>query len=61
MLLKRATLEAIREQLNFSEIQARITHDEPLLTRLFEQWWVEPFSLSAWKEASGEPITQGAE
>lgn len=52
-------LEAFRAELEVSAWQQRIAGDNSLLQQLFLAWWVEPFSRSAWLEASGQPIIQG--
>ena len=52
-------LEAFRASLDTAEWQTRFAAEDPLLQRLFQAWWVTPFSDSAWREASGLPIVQG--
>ncbi len=52
-------LEVFRAGLDTSGWQARIAGDDALLKQLYQAWWVQPFSRSAWLEASGLPIVQG--
>jgi len=52
-------LDTFREHLDTADWQQAFAGDNPLLQRLFQMWWVEPFSECAWREASGLPIVQG--
>lgn len=52
-------LAAFRERLDLATFAARIAGEDDQMQRLFQAWWVEPFSQSAWLEASGLPIIQG--
>jgi len=54
-------LEKLRAEIEVSEFEAKLCGDDPLLQRLFRNWFVTPFTLSAFKEATGEPIIQGQE
>ncbi len=51
-------LEATRKALDTSGFASAYTLDDPVRTRLFDSWWVQPIARSAWLEARGEPIVQ---
>lgn len=53
-------LEATREGLDLSEFVDEFAGDDEDARRKFENWWREPIARSAWLEARGEPIKQGA-
>jgi len=54
-------LEKLRTEVDVAEFETKLCGDDPLLQRLFKNWFVNPFALSVFKEASGEPIIQGQE
>jgi glyoxylase-like metal-dependent hydrolase (beta-lactamase superfamily II) len=56
-----ADLEKLRSEIDLSEFETELCGDDPVLRRLFKAWFVTPFTLSAYKEATGEPIVQGQE
>ena len=53
-------LEATRARLGLRAFSDEFAGDDPDRRRKFEQWWISPISRSAWLEARGEPIVQGA-
>ncbi|MFA5939758.1 MAG: MBL fold metallo-hydrolase [Sinimarinibacterium sp.] len=53
-------LEATRAAMDLSVYEQRICGDDALRKRLFKAWWADPITRSAWLEARGEPIIQGA-
>lgn len=53
-------LEATRASIDLSEYQQGIAGDDPQRQFLFKAWWFDPITRSAWLEARGEPIVQGA-
>lgn len=56
-----ADLERVRAEIDVSEFEAKLCGEDVLLQRLFQGWFVTPFTLSTYKEATGEPIIQGQE
>ena len=54
------TLERAREQLDLGPLAARFTGGDARRQQLFDAWFVQPFASSAYKEATGQPIVQGA-
>jgi hypothetical protein len=54
-----ASLEAARKQIDLGPIEGTFTAGETRRKLLLDAWFVQPFSLSAYKEAKGEPIVQG--
>ena len=54
-----ADLDTARSQLDLASWRERLAGNDQALWRLFEAWWVQPISRSAWLEARGEPIVQG--
>ena len=55
-----ATLEQARARLNIGpELEQAFTGGEARRKTLLKGWFLDPFSLSAYKEAKGEPIVQG--
>lgn len=53
-------LEATRKAVDLSAFEKRIAGDDKTLKVLFNAWWVSPIVRSAWLEANGKPIVQGA-
>jgi glyoxylase-like metal-dependent hydrolase (beta-lactamase superfamily II) len=53
-------LETTREKLDLSSFVDEFAGDDADARLKFDNWWTQPISRSAWLEASGEPITQGA-
>jgi glyoxylase-like metal-dependent hydrolase (beta-lactamase superfamily II) len=53
-------LAATKQAVDFGELERRITGDDAERKRLFRAWWIDPIARSAWLEARGEPIVQGA-
>lgn len=53
------TLEAVRGQLDLSAQRRAFAGEDPWLGLWFDQYWVVPFTESAWKEVRGLPIEQG--
>lgn len=53
-------LEATRQAVDLSAFGKRIAGDDPQKLMLFDAWWKAPIVRSAWLEARGEPIVQGA-
>jgi glyoxylase-like metal-dependent hydrolase (beta-lactamase superfamily II) len=55
-----ATLEQARERLSIGpELEQAFTAGDARRKTLLKAWFLDPFSLSAYKEAKGEPIVQG--
>ncbi|MCG8434874.1 MAG: hypothetical protein MJA83_12660, partial [Gammaproteobacteria bacterium] len=52
-------LAAVREQINIGKFRKRYTNGDPLLEVLFNNWFYQPITKSAYKQAKGEPIIQG--
>jgi len=48
-----------RKRVDVADLRRGFTGDDPWLNRWFDQFWTDPIVASAWKEAKGEPITQG--
>ncbi len=55
-----ATLEQARERLDLGPLAGQFTGGDARRQALFDAWFVQPFSSSAYKEAKGQPIVQGA-
>ncbi len=55
-----ATLEEARQRLDLGTLAESFTGGDARRQALFEAWFVQPFSSSAYKEAKGQPIVQGA-
>lgn len=53
-------LEATRQALDLTRFRAALAGDEPYPVALFQAWWTSPIARSAWLEATGRPILQGA-
>lgn len=53
-------LEATREALDISAFEREFAGSDEDARRKFENWWRQPIARSAWLEARGEPIRQGA-
>lgn len=52
-------LEAFQAGFSFGRLQAEMTGGDRVLDYLFDVWWRQPISRSAWLQASGRPIVQG--
>jgi hypothetical protein len=53
-------LEATREALDLSEFTDEFAGEDEDRRLKFENWWRLPIARSAWLEARGDPIVQGA-
>jgi glyoxylase-like metal-dependent hydrolase (beta-lactamase superfamily II) len=53
-------LDATRAAMDLSAWEKQIAGDDPLRKQLFKAWWRDPITRSAWLEAQGQPIVQGA-
>ena len=53
-------LAATRKAVDLSAFEKHIAGDDPKKKVLFNAWWKDPIVRSAWLEARGEPIVQGA-
>ena len=53
-------MEATREALDLAEFTDEFAGEDEDRRTKFENWWRLPIARSAWLEASGEPIVQGA-
>jgi glyoxylase-like metal-dependent hydrolase (beta-lactamase superfamily II) len=53
-------LEATRKAVDLSAFEKKIAGDDKTRQMLFDAWWKQPIVRSAWLEARGEPIVQGA-
>jgi len=53
-------LAATRDFVDLKEYERRIAGDDKTRQILFNAWWKDPIVRSAWLEARGEPIVQGA-
>ncbi len=53
-------LESTREELDPASFIDEFAGDDADARLKFDNWWIQPISRSAWLEASGEPIKQGA-
>ena len=53
-------LAAFKQSLDLSAFEPRITGGDARRATLFKAWWKDPIARSAWLEARGEPIVQGA-
>lgn len=51
-------LEETRKRVDFAAQAAAFAGDDPWLRRWFDQYWVQPITAAAWKEAKGLPIEQ---
>ena len=54
-----ATLAQLRERLDLGELETVFTAGDPRRKFLLKAWFLDPFTISAYKEAKGEPIVQG--
>ena len=54
-----ATLEQSRQRLDIGELENVFTGGDARRKFLLKAWFLDPFTLSAYKEAKGEPIVQG--
>jgi glyoxylase-like metal-dependent hydrolase (beta-lactamase superfamily II) len=53
-------LAAFKGSLDLSAHEPAIVGDDQRRRTLFQAWWKDPIARSAWLEARGEPIVQGA-
>jgi hypothetical protein len=53
-------LAATRKAVDLSAFERRIAGEDKTRQLLFDAWWKQPIVRSAWLEARGEPIVQGA-
>lgn len=53
-------LETARENLDLSSFVDEFAGDDADARLKFDNWWKQPIARSAWLEARGEPIKQGA-
>lgn len=53
-------LEATRKAVDLAAWGRKLAGDEAYPAALFEGWWTSPIARSAWLEAKGLPILQGA-
>lgn len=53
-------LETTREKLDLSSFVDEFAGDDADARLKFDNWWTQPIARSAWLEARGEPIKQGA-
>ena len=53
-------LEATQEKLDLAAFEAEFAGDDEDRKRKFDGWWRRPITRSAWLEASGKEIRQGA-
>lgn len=53
-------LDATRRALDLGPFEQAAAGDDPYRRHLFEAWWTSPIARSAWLEAKGLPIVQGA-
>jgi len=53
-------LETTRKTVDLSVYEKKIAGDDKTRQMLFNAWWKNPIVRSAWLEARGEPIVQGA-
>ena len=54
-----ATLAQLRERLQIGDLETAFTAGDARRKFLLKAWFLDPFSISAYKEAKGEPIIQG--
>jgi glyoxylase-like metal-dependent hydrolase (beta-lactamase superfamily II) len=54
------SLDAARDALDLSSFADEFAGDDEDRRTKFENWWRLPIARSAWLEARGEPIVQGA-
>ena len=53
-----SSAEEVKAAIDWSAHDQAITGGDPLLSYLFDKWFKTPISVSAFKEAKGEPIPQ---
>lgn len=53
-------LAAFKQAVDLAAFAPALTGGDPRLEGLFRAWWVDPIARSAWLEAKGLPIVQGA-
>jgi glyoxylase-like metal-dependent hydrolase (beta-lactamase superfamily II) len=53
-------LDAFKAALDFTPFARGLVGDDARRLALFKDWWSDPIARSAWLEARGEPIVQGA-
>jgi glyoxylase-like metal-dependent hydrolase (beta-lactamase superfamily II) len=53
-------LEMTREKLDLSSFVDEFAGNDADARQKFDDWWAQPIARSAWHEARGEPIRQGA-
>jgi glyoxylase-like metal-dependent hydrolase (beta-lactamase superfamily II) len=53
-------LATFKQELDFAAHARAIVGDDARKQALFKDWWSDPIARSAWLEARGEPIVQGA-
>jgi glyoxylase-like metal-dependent hydrolase (beta-lactamase superfamily II) len=53
-------LETTREELDLDSFADEFAGSDEDARRKFDNWWKQPIARSAWLEARGEPIKQGA-
>jgi glyoxylase-like metal-dependent hydrolase (beta-lactamase superfamily II) len=53
-------LAKFKESLDFTPFARGLVGDDARSLSLFKAWWSDPIARSAWLEARGEPIKQGA-
>jgi glyoxylase-like metal-dependent hydrolase (beta-lactamase superfamily II) len=53
-------LDAFKRSVDLSSFAPAITAGEARRESLFRAWWIDPIARSAWLEAKGLPIVQGA-
>lgn len=53
-------LEAFKRELDLTRFASRVVGEDRRMQALFKDWWTDPIARSAWLEARGEPIVQGA-
>jgi glyoxylase-like metal-dependent hydrolase (beta-lactamase superfamily II) len=54
-----ATLAQLRERLALGDLEGVFTAEDARRKFLLKAWFLDPFTISAYKEAKGEPIVQG--
>lgn len=53
-------LAAFKASLDFGPFARGLVGEDARRQSLFRAWWIDPIARSAWLEARGEPILQGA-
>lgn len=53
-------LATFKRSLELGPLARGLVGDDPRLQRLFKAWWSDPIARSAWLQAKGLPIVQGA-